>query len=340
MKIINKLKALNFLKRSGIVMSLGLILTVGFLSTISLETNDAKLISLIVSTRNNPFFAEMITAAQKEIKKSPEFQLRVFDSTNTDEQQVKNIDLAISLGSKAVIINPVDSTTAAASGVKKLKNKNIPIISIDRGVDGVDVDVTIASDNKQGAKDLAEHFQNKILNTQTPKITLATNSIFQLKGVSGSQASNDRNSGFREIFGTNIGKSQRADFDRAAANKITSDFLVTDDQKNTKIIFAENDEMALGALTAAPPNFSPYTNAWTGFNNGDIYILGFDGTKDALIKIQNNEMFSTVIQQPGWMGEKAIQEMIYFFGNGYFNQSIIQAPTIVVDKDNVSEYLK
>lgn len=334
MKIQNA-KLLNFIKGSGLLLTVGLVSLVGGLSAISNSNND-KIISLIVSTRNNPYFATLVASAQNEIKKYPGYNLRVFDSENDEGTQRRNIDLAISLDSKAVIINPNNSSTAASNGVNKLLDLKIPVVAVDRGVDNANVDLTIASNNVQGAKDLALNFKNKI------NPTLNNNSIFQLKGTSGSQASVDRNKGFREIFNSNIASSQEANFDRQQALNITTNFLTSDTNKNTKVIFAENDEMALGAITAinTDANFRTYVGSWSSFSSGDIYVMGFDGIDDALIAIENDIMYATVIQQPDFMGRVAVEEIFKYFQTNSFTSKTIDSPTVVVTKANVNDYLK
>lgn len=65
-------------------------------------------------------------------------------------------------------------------------------------------------------------------------------------------------------------------------------------QANSDIVavFAQNDEMALGALEAI-----------SSFNK-DIIVIGFDATEDAVAKVEAGEMAATVAQQPELIGEK------------------------------------
>ena len=62
-----------------------------------------------------------------------------------------------------------------------------------------------------------------------------------------------------------------------------------------KAIFAQNDEMALGAIGAAKSA------------SKDILVIGFDGTEDGIKAIQDGDMAATIAQQPDKMGEVAVE---------------------------------
>lgn len=334
----NRVKIKYFIKGSGIVAAIAIVVGIGTLSALSLSSTSDKLISLIVSTKNNPYFAELVSAAETQIKNYSGYSIRVFDSKDQDDEQVKNIDLALALNSKAVIINPVNSSTAKDAGVLKIKAKNIPIIAVDRGVDNLAIDLTIASNNVKGANELATSFKTKILAPGNQSI-IASNEMLELRGVSGSQASTDRDLGFGQVLPIDGINKKRANFNRDQGKQITDAYLATDATRKTKLIFAENDEMALGAIQALTGQFSPYIGTWVNRVDGQVYVLGFDGTIDALQSIKNNIMYATVIQQPSFMGKTAVEEIMKFFTSGSFTSNIIDAPTVVVDKSNVDQYL-
>jgi len=62
------------------------------------------------------------------------------------------------------------------------------------------------------------------------------------------------------------------------------------------VVFAHNDEMALGALQAVKASKRP------------IRIVGFDATDDAVKAVNACEMAATVAQQPAEMGRLSVEK--------------------------------
>ncbi len=75
--------------------------------------------------------------------------------------------------------------------------------------------------------------------------------VIQLEGVPGTSAARERGTGFENIMENSnieIVASQPADFDRTKALNVTENLLQAN--PDVKAIFAQNDEMALGAIKA------------------------------------------------------------------------------------------
>ncbi|MCF8018521.1 MAG: substrate-binding domain-containing protein, partial [Vallitaleaceae bacterium] len=60
-------------------------------------------------------------------------------------------------------------------------------------------------------------------------------------------------------------------------------------------VFAHNDEMALGALTAVEAS------------GRDILIVGFDATDDAVKAVEEGKLAATVAQQPAMIGSLGVE---------------------------------
>ena len=87
-------------------------------------------------------------------------------------------------------------------------------------------------------------------------------------------------------------------------------------QSNSDIdaVFAQNDEMALGAIEAIEA---------AGLE--DIVVIGFDGNEDALAQIEEGRLDATVAQQPYEMGSLAVQAA-YDYVSGEDVESVISSP--------------
>eukprot|EP00488_Nonionellina_sp_1-RS-2012_P002533 TRINITY_DN4944_c0_g1_i1.p1 TRINITY_DN4944_c0_g1~~TRINITY_DN4944_c0_g1_i1.p1 ORF type:complete len:107 (-),score=26.42 TRINITY_DN4944_c0_g1_i1:180-467(-) len=75
--------------------------------------------------------------------------------------------------------------------------------------------------------------------------------VIQLEGIAGTSAARERGEGFMkavESEGLELLASQPADFDRTKGLNVMENMLAS--RPNTQAVFAQNDEMALGALRA------------------------------------------------------------------------------------------
>jgi ribose transport system substrate-binding protein len=92
-------------------------------------------------------------------------------------------------------------------------------------------------------------------------------------------------------------------------------------------IFAQNDEMALGAVQAL------------GDSAGDdVKVVGFDATEDGLSAIQDGTMNATVAQQPAEIGSLGVENAISVI-NGESVEENIPVEVQLVTQENVSEFL-
>ncbi len=240
-------------------------------------------IGFSVSTLNNPFFVSLADGA-KAAAKEKGVSLTVADAGDDSAKQQNDIEDLISKNVSVLIVNPVDSD-AVAPAVKNAIAKGVKVISVDRVVNGVDVDCQIASDNVAGARMATEYLAGQI--GEGAKVA-------ELQGVPGASATIDRGAGFHEAAdkALDVVASQSANFDRAQGMSVMENILQSDG--SIKGVFAHNDEMALGALQAI---------AATG---KDIKVVGFDATDDAVNEVKAGKMLATVAQKPEMMGETAV----------------------------------
>ena len=240
-------------------------------------------IGLSVSTLNNPFFVSLADGA-KAAAKEKGVSLAVADAGGDSAKQQNDIEDLISRNVSVLIVNPVDSDAVAPAGQNAI-SKGVKVISVDRVVNGVDVDCQIASDNVAGARMATEYLASQI--GEGAKIA-------ELQGVPGASATIDRGAGFHEAADKtlNVVASQSANFDRAEGMSVMENILQSDG--SIKGVFAHNDEMALGALQAIAATAK------------DIKVVGFDATDDAVNEVKAGRMLATVAQKPELMGETAV----------------------------------
>jgi ribose transport system substrate-binding protein len=246
-----------------------------------------KQIGLSISTLNNPFFVTLSDAAQAQAE-SNGATLTVADAQDDASKQASDVENLIQKGVDLIIINPVDSASVATA-VEAANNANIPVITVDRSAEGGEVVTHIASDNVAGGELAGEYLMTLI--DEGAQVAM-------LEGVAGSSAARDRGQGFLNIVEGKVKlvASQTANFNRTEGLTVMENILQAN--PDVKAVFAQNDEMALGALEAISAA------------NKDIVVIGFDATEDAVAKVEAGVLAATVAQQPALIGEKAIEAAI------------------------------
>lgn len=274
-------------------------------------------IGMSLSTLNNPFFVQMKEGAQAEAKKAG-IDLTVTDAQNDASQQTNQLQNFTGEGMKSIIVNPVDSD-AVGPAVRGANKSDIPVIAADRGVNKAKAAALVASDNVAGgklaAKTLAEKLGGK-------------GRIVTLQGVAGTSASRERGKGFaegiKEFPGIKVVASQPADFDRTKGLDVMTNLM----QSNPGIdgVFAENDEMALGAAKALG-----------GKAGKSVSVVGFDGTPDGLKAVESGSLYASVAQQPKELGRIAVQNAVKAL-RGKDVDTMVKVPVKVVTKKNVADF--
>jgi ribose transport system substrate-binding protein len=247
----------------------------------------AVTVGLSISTLNNPFFVSLRKGAEDEAKKDGVMLITV-DAQNDPAKQQASVEDLIQKKVSVILINPTDSS-AVANVVKEATDKGIKVISLDRSVNGAEVSSHIASDNQAGGKMAADFLVDKLG---------GKGNVVELQGIPGSSAANERGAGFdTEVAakgGVKIATKQPADFDRAKGLSVMENIIQSN--KDIQGVFAQNDEMALGAVKALQA---------AGLKN--VAVVGFDATDDAIAAVKAGTMAATVQQQPEMIGQYGVQ---------------------------------
>ena len=275
-------------------------------------------IGLSISTLNNPFFVSLRDGAQQAADEAG-VELIVSDAQNDAATQQDDVQNFVTQQVDAILVNPVDSE-AVVPAVQAANQADIPVIALDRGASGGEIATLIASDNVEGGGLAGEELIELV----------GSGPVAQLEGIPGASPTRDRGQGFEEAINAQdaveLVASQTANFDRAEGLNVTENIL----QSNPEIkgIFAQNDEMALGAVRALG------NRAGT-----DVKIVGFDAVEDALKAIQDGKMNATVAQQPDRIGSLGVENAMKVIEGESVDENI-PVPVKLVTEENVSEFLQ
>ncbi len=226
------------------------------------------------------------TASFKETADQLGLKLKFYDSKNDITNQVAGLHQFIQDPEVNVIVLAALETTGWADVLKEAKDAGKIVVLEDRRIDAPEeLYVTyIGSDfTEEGHKSADE--MCKLLEGISGK------NVWELVGNVGSSAAKDRGQGFREKMdacGIKITRSQTADWSMAEGKQVTATWLK--ETQDVQGIFAQNDEMGLGAIEALKE---------AGLVPGvDVKILSVDATEGAFESMLAGELSVTVECNP------------------------------------------
>ncbi len=216
------------------------------------------------------------TANSKSVQdaaKESGFDLKFSDAQQKQENQIKAIRNYIQQKVDVIAFSPVVES-GWDTVLKEAKDAGIPVILTARAVDSKDTSLYktfIGSDFVEEGRRAGKWL------VDTYKDAKEQVNIVELQGTTGSAPANDRKAGFEEIIKSNpnlkIIASQTGDFTRAKGKEVMQAFLKA--QKKIDVLYAHNDDMALGAIQAIEA---------AGLKPGkDIIIISVDGVKDGFV---------------------------------------------------------
>ncbi|MBI3731105.1 MAG: ABC transporter substrate-binding protein [Burkholderiales bacterium] len=213
------------------------------------------------------------TLSIKDAAKKDGVNLKFADAQQKQENQVKAIRSFIAQKVDVIAFSPVVET-GWDTVLREAKAAKIPVILTDRAVNVTDTSLYVTfigsdfvEEGRRAGRWLIERAK------KTPDRTL---NIVELQGTVGSAPAIDRKNGFEQAIAGNpklkVIRSQTGDFTRAKGKEVMEAFLKAQG-KNINVVYAHNDDMAIGAIQAIEE---------AGLKPGtDIIIISIDGVKGA-----------------------------------------------------------
>jgi ribose transport system substrate-binding protein len=230
--------------------------------------------------------AETASMRDEGTKRAAKYQLLVTDAQGQTSKQVSDVEDLIARGVDVLFLAPREEQ-GFESALQAAREKNIPVFLIDREVNGKAGEdfVTFVGSNFVEEGRRAGEWLVKQTNGKA--------GIVELLGTSGASVARDRHDGFAAAIkdqpGMKILTSQTANFNRAQGQKVMEN-IIQAQGKNITVVYAHNDEMALGAVQALKA---------AGMQPGkDVIVLSVDGERAALEAITRGEMSATVECNP------------------------------------------
>jgi ABC-type sugar transport system substrate-binding protein len=207
---------------------------------------------------------------KKAFSKDKGFDLTFNAADNDPAAQIAAVRSFISKGVQAIVIAPI-VTDGWDDVLNEAKSAKIPVVLEDRTVSSPNSLFAswVGDDFKKEGQTAGEWAAKQFGSTPTKMVVL--------EGTTGSAPANDRAAGFNSAIASTQIKtiaSQTGDFTRDGGKKVMEGFLQKFGVKGINLVFAHNDDMALGAIEAIEA---------AGAKPGtDIKIVSIDAVHDGM----------------------------------------------------------
>ncbi|WP_308257636.1 ABC transporter substrate-binding protein [Pseudonocardia lacus] len=234
-------------------------------------------------------------------------------------KEIADIQSMIAQGAQALIISPLNSE-GLDPALEAAKDAGVPIMTIDRLLTSktpcVDYIGWIGSDFVEQGERAADAMI---------EATGGQGQVAILLGASGVNVTVDRTKGFKDRLAATgsalqVVAEQTADFTRERGRSVTEQLISAN--PGITAIYAENDEMALGAVAALKA---------AGKQPGEVTIITIDGTRGAVQGIVDGWIAGVIESNPRF-GPLAFQAL-----EDFYSGAGVPATTIISDKEYTPE---
>lgn len=278
-------------------------------------------------------FLTILRQSIEEAGKAEGVSVQFEDAQNDVPRQLSQIQNFISAGVDAIIVVAVDSD-AIIQMDKMANDAGIPIVNINREPPNVDnlgpLEAFVGSREVDAgtiqATEACRQVKEKLGGGKAQGVILAGDLFIQAGRVRTEMVQD-----FVKTPACNfiqIEDMQVADWSRSKAGDLVSNWLTAG--LTPDVIFANNDEMAIGAAQALKA---------AGVQPGDVVVAGIDATPDALAALKAGEIDLTVYQDAVEQGRKGLEVAAAMARGEEMASRAIYIPFELVTSENVDDYL-
>lgn len=284
---------------------------------------------------------------EKEAKNSPDVQLLMNDSQNSQSTQNDQVDVMVAKGVKAMAINLVDPA-AAAVVISKAKANDIPVVFFNKepsakALASYDKAYYVGTDSKESGVKQGELIEKQWKANAAWDLNKDGKIQFVLlKGEPGHPDAEARTKYVIETLNKDGLKTQQlhmdtAMWDTAQAKDKMDAWLSGPNGNKIEVVIANNDAMAMGAVEALKAH-----------NKSSVPVFGVDALPEALAMVKSGAMAGTVLNDAENQA-KATFDMAKNLaagkpateGTNYkLDGKVVRVAYVPVDKENLSQFVK
>ena len=258
--------------------------------------------------------------------------VQIEDAQNDVARQLDQINNFVASGVDAIIVNPVD-TSATQAMTDAAAAAGVPLVYVNRqpiNVDTLPDNQAFVASNEIESGTLESFEICKILRSQGKG---GGAKAYLMMGELSNQAAVQRTKDVDDVLGMdmcnfiNIDGAEEGMWSRDTAQDIMTNWLSSGG--DVDVVFANNDEMAIGAIQALKS---------VGSDMNDVIVVGVDATQDALLSMSQGELDITVFQNAKAQGGGALDAALELARGEDVDQKVY-IPFELVTPSNMADYL-
>jgi LacI family transcriptional regulator len=252
----------------------------------NLRARSSRIFGLVISDIGNPFFTAIARGCE-DVAQREGYNLVL---SNTDEDEQRELASLQTMAAERAAGVVLASTGRENAGVRRLISTGIPVVALDRRIEGVHVD-TVVVDNETAAYEAVRHL-----------IRLGHERIAMVGGPEEASPIRERQAGYERALREHRlrhshGLVRYGDLRERGGHRATLELLASDDPPTA--IFSVNNLTTLGVLTAIRELGRRAPD--------DVSVLGFDD-------VPTGELLDpplTVVRQPTYqLGARATELLL------------------------------
>ncbi|WP_095124656.1 sugar ABC transporter substrate-binding protein [Pseudomonas sp. Irchel s3a12] len=272
-------------------------------------------------TLSIPYFIYMHEQAVQEAK-ALNIELLVQDAQSSSTKQSSDVENALTQGVAAMVVAPND-VTALAPALNEVLSEKVPLVTVDRRVEGTDAPVPyVTSDSVAGGRLMAELVTSNMKDGAR---------VAFIGGTPGSSTAIDRAKGVHDGLKAGGEKfqlvaEQSGEWERAKAMSVAENILTSLSANPPDAIICASGDMALGAAEAVRA---------MGLK-GKVKVIGFDAYPEVLRAIRDGDIAGIVEQNPSKQIRTALRMAVKKVRGEAELETVIVQP-FMVTQENLSQ---
>jgi inositol transport system substrate-binding protein len=263
-------------------------------------------------------FIVMLHRAMEEKARQLGVELVVNDAQRSAEKQVQQVESFIAQKVDAIILNPCE-VEASSPAVDQALAAGIPVVNVNSETRAAPT-AFVGSRDEEAGRIAIEYIAERLG---------GRGEVLMMHGFLGQAAQIKRAQGAREALaktpGLKLLADHTAEWDRAKAVTLMENWIQAYGPR-ARAVFAQNDEMAMGALIALEQ----------AKTKSKVIVVGVDAIADALEAVRAGRLDATIFQDARGQGSAAVDTAVKIIHRQPYEKQVL-IPFQLITKANVGE---